>query len=141
MSAPFRIGVGGIPELRRDLRAIAPSLPRRVIPRANRRAAELVEPVARRESPVLSGRTQRTHRVLASQSRGAVAAGSAAVYWSRMVFFGTGQRRRRSGGRTGAVAANRWLERALAAVGDRRIVEVYQRELESELRKVGLGSS
>lgn len=138
--AEFRIHVGGIPELRRDLRAVDKALPAKVLPAAHRRAARLVEPHARRLSPKgATGRTERSHRVLASQRRGAVAAGSKQAYYAKMVFFGTGPRRTSKGANRGRVAANKWLDRALEVVGETRIVSVFDDELAKLLRQHGLG--
>lgn len=135
----FRIHVGGLRELRRDLRAVSSALPRTVLPAAGRKAAELVLPVAIGQSPVATGALRRSHRVLASQRRASVAAGGRGAQQGHLLLFGTGQRTQRTTGRrTGRVQANPWLFRAIDMVGAARIVSVYDQELRAQLRERGL---
>jgi hypothetical protein len=139
VSESFRVHVGGLKELRRDLRAVDKALPSRVLPAAHRNAAELVLPHARRESPVgQTGRLRDSHRVLASQKRGAVAGGGARTLYGRFLFFGTKVRRHRNGKSVGQIAQNKWLDRALTTVGPNRIVNEFNRALEQELARHGL---
>lgn len=140
MADGFRIHVGGGPELRRDLRAIERDLPKRVLPAAHRRIGMMIEPVARRLSPKgATGRLERSHRVLASQRRAAVAAGTASVFYGRVLFFGTtGPRRTRRGANRGQIAENRWLDRARDIVGEARIVNAYDQELGRILDQHGM---
>lgn len=141
MSAAGGVGVGGLRELRRDLRGISAALPREVLPKAGRASAELILPAARALSPRgATGRLERSHRVLASQRRASVAAGNAEAFYGPALHKGTGPRRQKTTGRsTGRLPRNPWLERALAAVGELQVVRVYEQVMTGELRRYGLG--
>lgn len=139
----FGVRVVGGKELRRDLRAASKGLPSKVVTPANRKAAALVLPAAKAEAPVgATGRLQRSVRILASQRRAAVAAGSdrgnGPAFYARMVHRGTVRRRNRRGANRGSVAANPFLYRAVAKVGEERIVAVYAQELNRHLAKHNL---
>lgn len=138
-----RLKIGGLKELRRDLRAVDKSLPRRVLPAAARRAADVVLPVARelaQEFVAGKGRVPASHRVVASQRRAAVRAGGAKLWWIRALHGGTVPRfNKKTTPRryTGQLPPNRWLERSLVMVGPDRVRKVYDRELTALLSRYG----
>lgn len=134
----FGARAAGGKELRRDLRAVSKGLPSKVITPANRKAATLVLPAAKAAAPVgATGKLRKSVRVLASQRRAAVVAGSdrgdGPAFYARMVHRGTVTRRTRGGANRGRVAGNKFVYRAVAAVGDLRIVAVYEQELNRHL--------